>query len=90
MVLVRASARRMAMSVAELAEDITGMALLWVRGGLLFLLCALPVSLEHIYGSIVSGVGTCRCTTLPCHGSPKFASDVASHGLVLSSLVGPL
>ena len=76
------------MSVAELAEDITGMALLWVRGGLLFLLCALPVSPAHICSSIGSGVGPFQCTTLPCYGNTKFDSAVESHGSVLSSLVG--
>ena len=76
--LARAPTRRLDMSVAASAEDISGMALLW-GGTILFLLCALPMSPAHRCGSIVSRFGPFRCTTLPCHGINKFASDVASH-----------
>ena len=54
--LARTSTRLLDASVAALAEDITGMALLW-GNNLLFLLCALPVSPEHRCGRIGSGVG---------------------------------
>ena len=77
--LSRALARRLAASVATSTDDIAGIALLWGRA-LLFFLCALPMSLAYICVIIGSGVGVCRCTTLPCHGSTKFSSDVVSHG----------
>ena len=61
-----ASARRLAAFVAASAEDIVRMAPL--RGEtILFWRCALPVSQLYKCGSIVSGLGPCRCTNLTCH-----------------------
>ena len=77
--LARASERCLADSVAALVEKFLGMALLW-ENTLLFFLCDLPMSLAHICGSSGSGVSTCRCNTIPCHGSTKVASAVVSNG----------
>ena len=75
----RASDRRLAASVAALAEDIAGMVLLWGEN-VMFWRCALPVSTVCKCGSIGSGVGPCRCTSLPFYGSPMCAAVTESRG----------
>ena len=76
----RVSARRLAAYVAVLAENIAGMTPLLGGGAVLFWQYNIPMSPVCKCGSISSGVGPCRCTSLPCHGSPMCDAVAASCG----------